>query len=87
MPSVSNTVSAPILLKQIDDWLMPVDINGPDQESTEGIIPEDSWPSQGSIQVENFSVRYGQDLPDVLHDVTFNVEVSAGRFLNLCRAD
>lgn len=52
------------------------DIKSPPQESTSGTIPEKSWPAQGSIQVENFSVRYGQDLPDVLHDVSFNVEVS-----------
>ena len=61
-----------------DGWMSAdgKDINAPAQESTEGIIPEQSWPNQGSIQVENFSVRYGHDLPDVLHDVSFNVEVS-----------
>jgi hypothetical protein len=51
------------------------DINGPPQESSEGTVPEASWPSKGSIQVEDFSVRYGPDLPDVLHEVSFQVEV------------
>ena len=50
------------------------DINGPPQESTEGDIPEKSWPSKGGIQVEGFSVRYGIGLPDVLHEVSFGVE-------------
>jgi hypothetical protein len=56
--------------------LLRSDINGPPQESTEGDIPEKSWPSKGEIQVEGFSVRYGIDLPDVLHEVSFDVEVS-----------
>ena len=56
--------------------LLMSDINGPPQESTEGDIPEKSWPSKGGIQVEGFSVRYGIDLPDVLHEVSFDVEVS-----------
>ena len=56
--------------------LLISDINGPPQESTEGDIPEKSWPSKGGIQVEGFSVRYGIDLPDVLHEVSFDVEVS-----------
>lgn len=55
--------------------LLILDINGPPQESTEGDIPEKSWPSKGGIKVEGFSVRYGIDLPDVLHEVSFEVEV------------
>ena len=70
MQSVSNIVSKQRVVTSLN-----LDINGPPQESTEGLVPEKSWPSQGAIQVEKFSVKYGEDLPDVLHEVSFNVEV------------
>lgn len=63
--------------------MLITDINGPPQESTEGDIPEKTWPSKGGIRVEGFSVRYGIDLPDVLHEVSFEVEVSLGLRLKL----
>jgi ABC-type multidrug transport system fused ATPase/permease subunit len=29
------------------------------------------WPHEGKISVENMSIRYASDQPDVLHDVSF----------------
>lgn len=43
-------------------------------ERKAGIYPDDSWPSQGRIAFKNISARYSQDLPDVLHDVSFQIE-------------
>ncbi|KAH8825289.1 multidrug resistance-associated ABC transporter [Flagelloscypha sp. PMI_526] len=38
--------------------------------------PDDNWPEHGHIQCQNVSIRYAADLPDVLHEVSF--EVSPG---------
>ena len=32
-----------------------------------------SWPSSGDISMRGLSARYGPDLPDILHDVTFDI--------------
>lgn len=32
------------------------------------------WPSKGAVQVTDLRVRYGPDMPDILHDVSFSVE-------------
>lgn len=32
------------------------------------------WPSAGAIKVHELRVRYGPDLPDILHDVSFEIE-------------
>ena len=45
-------------------------------EPTDGVVPEKSWPSQGSIKFRDLSVRYAEDLPEVLRKVSFDVEVS-----------
>lgn len=47
----------------------------PQHESTEGQIPPQNWPSRGAIQIKDLSVRYADDLPDVLHRVSMDVEV------------
>ncbi|KAJ7826783.1 multidrug resistance-associated ABC transporter [Mycena olivaceomarginata] len=46
------------------------------QESAEFIEPrpEPSWPEHGAIRCENLVIRYAPDLPDVLHNVTFDVK-------------
>ncbi|KAJ7824278.1 multidrug resistance-associated ABC transporter [Mycena leptocephala] len=36
--------------------------------------PEPSWPEHGAIQCENLVIRYAPDLPDVLHNLTFEVQ-------------
>ncbi|KIM46743.1 hypothetical protein M413DRAFT_63584 [Hebeloma cylindrosporum] len=36
--------------------------------------PPAAWPTSGSIQFENISVRYAAELPDVLHGLTFEVK-------------
>ncbi|KAF7343123.1 ATP-dependent bile acid permease [Mycena venus] len=36
--------------------------------------PEPSWPERGAIQCENLVIRYALDLPDVLHNLTFEVQ-------------
>jgi ABC-type multidrug transport system fused ATPase/permease subunit len=32
-----------------------------------------NWPTDGSIKVQNLKARYGPDMPDILHGVTFQV--------------
>lgn len=39
-----------------------------------------SWPSQGRIKVENLSMRYAPDLPDVLKGISFDIEVGPRGF-------
>ncbi|KAG8808267.1 hypothetical protein FRC17_004027, partial [Serendipita sp. 399] len=47
-----------------------------EQEPPEFVEPRPpaSWPSSGSIEVENLSVRYAPELPDVLHDLNFSID-------------
>ncbi|EIW71535.1 hypothetical protein TREMEDRAFT_42903 [Tremella mesenterica DSM 1558] len=35
--------------------------------------PPASWPEAGAISVENLTIRYAPDLPDVLHSIAFEV--------------
>ncbi|RXK39909.1 hypothetical protein M231_02843 [Tremella mesenterica] len=49
-------------------------IQMPEQETSEGISPPPSWPQKGRIKVQNLSMKYAQDLPDVLHDISFDIE-------------
>ncbi|KAI0748272.1 multidrug resistance-associated ABC transporter [Daedaleopsis nitida] len=35
--------------------------------------PPASWPTNGAIKCENLVIRYAPDLPDVLHNLTFDV--------------
>jgi ABC-type bacteriocin/lantibiotic exporter with double-glycine peptidase domain len=32
------------------------------------------WPSKGAVKVEDLRVRYGPDMPEILHDVSFEIE-------------
>jgi ABC-type multidrug transport system fused ATPase/permease subunit len=34
----------------------------------------EGWPSHGSIEVSQLRARYGPELPDILHDVSFDVQ-------------
>ena len=34
----------------------------------------EGWPIKGSLSVSNLAARYSQDLPDILHNVSFDVE-------------
>jgi ABC-type multidrug transport system fused ATPase/permease subunit len=36
--------------------------------------PPSDWPQAGHIKCDNLTVRYAQDLPDVLHGVSFEVK-------------
>lgn len=36
-------------------------------------LPE-AWPEHGRLEVHNLTVRYDEDLPEVLHQVTFEVQ-------------
>lgn len=46
-----------------------------EHESEEGVCPPPEWPQQGRIDVRKLSVRYAPDLPQVLKNVSFTVEV------------
>jgi ABC-type multidrug transport system fused ATPase/permease subunit len=35
---------------------------------------ESNWPSLGVVEVKDLRVRYGPDMPDILHDVSFQVQ-------------
>ncbi|KAJ7598846.1 multidrug resistance-associated ABC transporter [Mycena floridula] len=48
------------------------DIEKEAPEYTE-LRPPENWPSHGAISFSNFSVRYAPDLPDVLHDLNFDI--------------
>ncbi|KAJ7042972.1 multidrug resistance-associated ABC transporter [Mycena alexandri] len=37
-------------------------------------IPPAAWPTSGELVVRNLSVRYSDDGPDVLHDISFSVK-------------
>lgn len=62
-----------------------------EHEPTDGEIPSKEWPSEGAISLKNLSVRYAEDLPDVLHDVSLHIEVSClvasplGRLISTAR--
>ena len=43
-------------------------------ESNEGKLPPASWPSRGSVSFKKLCVTYAPDLPDVLHNVSFDIE-------------
>jgi len=36
--------------------------------------PSSSWPTRGAIQCENLVIRYAPDLPNVLHDLNFEIK-------------
>lgn len=35
--------------------------------------PEPNWPNRGAVEIKNLSIRYAPDQPDVLKNVTFNI--------------
>ena len=37
------------------------------------LVPPKEWPTDGHIEVRDLSLRYSDELPDVLHNVTFQV--------------
>lgn len=43
-------------------------------EIIESNRPADSWPHKGAIDVRDLSLRYAEDLPDVLKNVSFSVK-------------
>lgn len=47
-----------------------------EQEPTGGDVPNEQWPASGAIKFTDISVRYAPDLPEVLHKVSFDIEVS-----------
>jgi ABC-type multidrug transport system fused ATPase/permease subunit len=40
----------------------------------QGNRPHASWPEFGKVEVKNVSIRYAEDLPDVLQNVSFSVQ-------------
>ncbi|KAK4700532.1 hypothetical protein P7C70_g5712, partial [Phenoliferia sp. Uapishka_3] len=56
-----------------------------EQETQGGVTPPAIWPSRdGSIEVENLSVRYTKDLPFALHDISFRIEAKGSSPHLLC---
>lgn len=43
------------------------------QETSGTVVPED-WPSNGEIEFGNYSVKYRDDLPFVLHDLNVDIQ-------------
>jgi ABC-type multidrug transport system fused ATPase/permease subunit len=43
-----------------------------------------NWPSTGKLEVRNLSARYGPDMPDILHQISFSVE--SGERVGICGA-
>ncbi|KAJ7147002.1 ATP-binding cassette transporter [Mycena epipterygia] len=41
--------------------------------------PHPSWPQDGAIRCENLVIRYAPELPDVLHNLTFEVNPGSGK--------
>jgi ABC-type multidrug transport system fused ATPase/permease subunit len=44
------------------------------EERNSDVIIEESWPSQGIIRATNLCARYEHDLPDILHNISFDVQ-------------
>lgn len=44
------------------------------QTSTNMSATFGGWPSAGRLDVEELSVRYGDDMPEILHKISFSVE-------------
>lgn len=79
---VSQFLSESDLLRPIRPSSQP-DIQKPAQEKVDGVIPEKEWPSEGAIHVKNLCVRYAPDLPEVLHGITFSIEVGRAFLMSL----
>lgn len=45
-----------------------------DLESSNPLSLSIDWPSSGDVEVSNLCARYGEDMPDILHDVSFDVK-------------
>ena len=43
-------------------------------ESKAGTVPPKSWPPKGAVSFNKLCVKYAPELPDVLHDVSFQIE-------------
>nr|GAT54702.1 multidrug resistance-associated ABC transporter protein [Mycena chlorophos] len=44
-----------------------------DEDDDERAMPPSGWPHEGRIEVESLGVRYAEDLPPVLHDLSFTI--------------
>jgi len=51
-----------------------VDVEMPLTESNEGKVPPASWPSHGAVSFKKLCVTYAPELPDVLLNVSFDIE-------------
>jgi len=74
-PSENNLVSVQRLSRYTDS--IPVEkYKGTDDPSSS------SWPTRGHIQAKNIRMRYREKLPDVLRDLTF--EIQDGEKIGIC---
>ncbi len=45
----------------------------PEKEDVTATV-DDSWPPEGHVSIEGLTVRYQEDLPDVLHDISVDIK-------------
>ncbi|TQV92229.1 ABC bile acid transporter [Cordyceps javanica] len=46
----------------------------PSEEGEEGAVAPSKWPSEGQVDIQNLGVRYAENLPWALNDVSFSLQ-------------
>ena len=56
-------------------WMLIIsDVEMPLVEESDGNPPPASWPARGAVSFKKLCVTYAPDIPDVLHNVSFDIE-------------
>lgn len=74
---VNHCQSDTSFLRRQITLITTTDVKMEAHESTEGLLPEKGWPHRGRVSFKDVSIRYAKDLPEVLSNVSFDVEASA----------
>lgn len=59
-----------VAIERIFEYAENIDTEAPSHMER---APPDTWPNHGHVQVDHLTVRYADDTPNVLHDVSFHV--------------